>query len=194
MILAGHRSEPMSAAQQERLAATTGDVYVVGGTGAVPDSKLTGRTVIRVSGADRWQTAAAVGTRAAGLPEANELSNDTHADWPQRIELSGTGDAIEHVTLRPGRWLTQVQLNDNHDNYGALPVTIQIYAPDRLLCWRPFADQVYRNVATGIHLNVVADAETHERAVCRAGRFAIEIDTGGPLRDVGSWQVTFTER
>lgn len=195
VILAGHRDESMPAAQRERLTASIGTVYVVGGTAAVPNSKLAGRTAERVSGTDRWLTAAAVGMRAAGLPETTEPADDNRPDWPQRIELSGTGDAVKHVTLRPGRWHINVSLKDNRDDYGALAATIEISAPDGVPCWRPFVDQIIPgSVATGIYMTIAADVDTHERTVCRAGRFALKIDTGGPLRNIGSWAVTFTER
>ncbi len=72
VILAGHRGESMPATQRARLTASIGTVYVVGGTAAVPSSKLAGRTVERVSGTDRWLTAAAIGERAASLPESTE--------------------------------------------------------------------------------------------------------------------------
>ncbi len=68
VILAGRRIErSMPAAQQNRLDATNLEVFVVGGTAAVPNSKLSGREVTRIAGTDRWGTAAAVGDAVAEI-------------------------------------------------------------------------------------------------------------------------------
>lgn len=64
VILAGARDEPMPAAQQRRLGAAAGRVYVVGGPAAVPIAKLDSIPRYALdwrSGSDRWHTAAAVG-------------------------------------------------------------------------------------------------------------------------------------
>ena len=65
IVLAGPRGETMPADQQTRLDAAAAGGYVVGGLAAVPDSKLTGRTMARLGGTDRWATALLVGTEAA---------------------------------------------------------------------------------------------------------------------------------
>ena len=68
IVLAGGRDEPFPQAQLDRLAtAAASGGYVVGGPAAVPDAKLSGRDMTRVYGADRWETAAAVGAVAAAL-------------------------------------------------------------------------------------------------------------------------------
>ncbi len=61
IILAGGRDEPFPASELECLDAAASGGYVVGGTGAVPGSKISGRSLRRISGADRWKTAQAVG-------------------------------------------------------------------------------------------------------------------------------------
>ncbi len=66
IVLAGPRDEPMPADQQARLAAANAGGFVVGGTAAVPPVKIAGRSMRRLSGADRWATARLVGQRAAG--------------------------------------------------------------------------------------------------------------------------------
>lgn len=67
IVLAGGRNEPFPPDQLARLAAARAGGYVVGGPAAVPDSKLSGRDMTRVYGADRWETATAVGAVAAKL-------------------------------------------------------------------------------------------------------------------------------
>ena len=61
IILAGERDEPFPATELECLDAAAPGGYVVGGKTAVPDHKLSDRKVTRISGADRWETARAVG-------------------------------------------------------------------------------------------------------------------------------------
>ena len=65
IVLAGARSEAMPADQQTRLDAAATGGYVVGGLSAVPDGKIAGRTMARLGGADRWETALLVGEEAA---------------------------------------------------------------------------------------------------------------------------------
>ncbi|WP_419930800.1 D-alanyl-D-alanine carboxypeptidase [Candidatus Poriferisodalis sp.] len=94
IVLAGGRDEPFPQAQLDRLAAAASGGYVVGGPAAVPNAKLSGRDMIRVWGADRWETAAAVGAVAAALaagedPSASDGSGDQPDDdtpaWQQRL-------------------------------------------------------------------------------------------------------------
>ena len=65
IVLAGPRSEAMPADQQARLDAAAAGGYVVGGHAAVPDGKIAGRSMARLGGADRWETALLVGEEAA---------------------------------------------------------------------------------------------------------------------------------
>lgn len=93
IVLAGGRDEPFPPAQLNRLATAASGGYVVGGPAAVPDAKLSGRDVFRVWGADRWETAAAVGAVAAALAagedpdvsgDDDQPDDDTPA-WQQRL-------------------------------------------------------------------------------------------------------------
>ena len=90
IVLAGARIETMSADQQTRLDTAAAGGHVVGGQAAVPDSKLAGRAMSRIGGADRWATALLVGATAAASDTGtstgteDESSDDTPTDdWPQ---------------------------------------------------------------------------------------------------------------
>ena len=92
IVLAGGRSEPFPDDQLARLAVASAGGYVVGGPAAVPDSKLSGRDMTRVFGADRWATAVAVGAAAAqlaaggGQPPDDDIPADPNApEWQQRL-------------------------------------------------------------------------------------------------------------
>ena len=65
IVLAGARGDATPADQQARLDAAAAGGYVVGGQAAVPDGKIADRTMARLGGADRWETALLVGTEAA---------------------------------------------------------------------------------------------------------------------------------
>ena len=72
VILAGPRDAAMPASQRARLAAAADGGYVLGGTSAVPDSKVAERELTRISGADRWATAQLVGNEARSLAGGTE--------------------------------------------------------------------------------------------------------------------------
>ena len=61
LIDAGARDQPMPSASVQLLDSANTDIYVVGGSTAVPDTKLHQREVHRIPGADRWATARSVG-------------------------------------------------------------------------------------------------------------------------------------
>ena len=67
IVLAGGRDEPFPDQQLARLALAAAGGYVVGGPQAVSEAKLSGRIMTRVFGADRWETATAVGAVAVAL-------------------------------------------------------------------------------------------------------------------------------
>lgn len=67
VVLAGPRDGEMPADQQSRLDAAEGRGWVVGGRAAVPDAKTVGRSLARIAGKDRWNTAQRVGTVARSL-------------------------------------------------------------------------------------------------------------------------------
>ncbi|MDE0318512.1 MAG: hypothetical protein OXH86_18670 [Acidimicrobiaceae bacterium] len=71
LIDAGHRGAPLPVASAALLDAANAHVYVVGGTAAVPDAKLYGRSVYRVAGKDRWATTRQVGQLAADIANGN---------------------------------------------------------------------------------------------------------------------------
>ena len=94
IVLAGARDEPFPQDQLDRLATATSGGYVVGGPAAVPAAKLSGREMTRVYGADRWETATAVGAVAAllaagGDPDASDGNGNQPDDgtpaWQQRL-------------------------------------------------------------------------------------------------------------
>ncbi|WP_419551567.1 fibronectin type III domain-containing protein [Candidatus Poriferisodalis sp.] len=112
IILAGPRDEPMPADQQALLDRTSAEGYIVGGTAAVPDSKLAGRTMVRIAGVDRWQTARLVGreaiAQAGGQPPRADASlgaenprTSCHFDTPIVVasDAAAQSDLYSAVTL-----------------------------------------------------------------------------------------------
>ena len=85
IILAGARNEPFPASELECLEAAASKGYVVGGTAAVPESKISGRSLKRISGADRWATA-----RVGGAEVQRVLAD---LDDAARKRNAGTGTA-----------------------------------------------------------------------------------------------------
>ncbi len=94
IVLAGGRHDPFPQDQLERLATAAAGGYVVGGPAAVPNVKLSGRKMIRVYGADRWETATEVGAIAAALAAGEDpsgsddtdgQSDDSASAWQQRL-------------------------------------------------------------------------------------------------------------
>ena len=67
LVLAGERTGSMPSEQRSRLSEAAPGGYVVGGNSAVPTSKLAGRKMKRIGGADRWATARAIGAEVAVL-------------------------------------------------------------------------------------------------------------------------------
>ena len=64
VVLAGPRDGAMAANQRARLDTAAPGGYVLGGHAAVPAAKVTGRSLTRLGGADRWATSQLVGTEA----------------------------------------------------------------------------------------------------------------------------------
>lgn len=69
VILAGARDGAMPAVQRSRFNEAAAGGYVVGGTAAVPEVKVSGRDMTRLAGADRWATARLVGSEARALAD-----------------------------------------------------------------------------------------------------------------------------
>ena len=94
VILAGPRGSDMAASQRARLSAAAPGGYVVGGTAAVPATKLAGRKMTRVGGATRWETAQFVGIEAtaAAATAAPDPALEVPADARQPdVFLDGAG-------------------------------------------------------------------------------------------------------
>ena len=102
IVLVGPRGEAMPADQQERLDAAAAGGYVVGGVVAVPDAKIAGRRMVRLGGADRWETALLVG-REATHPGNTPPTMIPSADILEAVAAAVTIDAgWQHsCALRP---------------------------------------------------------------------------------------------
>ncbi len=79
VVLAGPRDAAMDATQQARLAAADDGGWIIGGTAAVPPSKVAGRDMKRLGGADRFHTARLVALVAADPDIDIEVATATTA-------------------------------------------------------------------------------------------------------------------
>ena len=105
LVLAGERTGPMPPEQRARLDRAASGGYVVGGTSAVPTSKLAGRTMKRIGGADRWETARAVGTEVALLvgdmpAEGGQIVGEAAGSCPARPYRHRSGKVNPALDLR----------------------------------------------------------------------------------------------
>ncbi len=85
VVLAGPRDEPMPQDQVTRLDAAAPGGFIVGGTAAIPDAKVAGRTLTRLAGNDRWHTARLVGAealKAAGGADTGTVAASAGAEDP----------------------------------------------------------------------------------------------------------------
>lgn len=85
VVLAGARDEPMPQARVARLDAAASGGFIVGGTAAIPDSKVSGRSLTRLAGNDRWHTARLVGAQAlivAGGADTDAVAASAGAEDP----------------------------------------------------------------------------------------------------------------
>lgn len=73
VVLAGPRGSSMPSTQAARLSAANPNGWIVGGTAAVPASKVSGQHT-RLAGTNRWQTAELVGSQVSG-PLADEVTS-----------------------------------------------------------------------------------------------------------------------
>ena len=94
IVLGGHRGEAMPPDQSARLEASVGHGYVVGGASAVARAKAP-QLFHRVSGADRWETARAVGAVAleTALPSLSEQP-PTGQQVVERAEVDAAGATL----------------------------------------------------------------------------------------------------
>ena len=65
IIFGGPRASTMPTAQRARLADAQSGGWIIGGTTAVPPAKTAGRSMRRIAGDDRWETALLVGVAAS---------------------------------------------------------------------------------------------------------------------------------
>ncbi|MYG87308.1 MAG: hypothetical protein F4190_02100, partial [Acidimicrobiales bacterium] len=80
VILAGARNEDFPADQLERFGNSEGDGWIVGGTGAISETKasqLGNRDMTRIAGETRWNTTANVGRVASGKPIEASAETDS---------------------------------------------------------------------------------------------------------------------
>ena len=94
IVLGGHRDGTMPPDQSTRLDASVGHGYVVGGASAVARAKAP-QLFHRVSGADRWETARAVGAVAleTALPSLSEQP-PTGQQVVERAEVDAAGATL----------------------------------------------------------------------------------------------------
>ena len=138
VVLAGPRGEAMSADQKARLDTAGPGGYVVGGLAAVPDSKIAGRTMARLGGADRWATALLVGTEAS---EPGSAPRTMTPPWAV-FEVTAPPDASNRVYGAYDPYYTQAAtVGSLHviADAGVNPEAVQrtAYIIDQMLANRP---------------------------------------------------------
>lgn len=176
VVLAGPRDGAFSPDQLQRLDSAQSNGYVVGGEAAVPQAKVHGRDLVRIAGADRWETAALVGDTARQLASGD-------ATQPAS-SISGSGNAVKYVTLTTGRWLVEASVSDNHGRFGAgTNFSVSLVDPEGDHC-----ELVANDIGTEVRDSAVVQISADGILTCPPGEFAVEIDA------VGSWTVTFTKR
>ena len=116
VILAGPRDGDMPADQRARLAAAVdGGGYVLGGTAAVPDTKIAGRDLTRLGGATRWETAQLIGSRARALAE------DVEPDAASALDMTLTAPSD---VRQPGVFLDGAEPWIASDCDGDVPIVV----------------------------------------------------------------------
>ena len=176
VVLAGPRDGAFPPDQLRRLDSAKSNGYVVGGEAAVPSAKLRGRDLTRIAGADRWETAAAVGDTA------RQIASDDGSRPASSI--SGTGNAVKFVTLTTGRWLVEASVSDNDGRFGAgTNFSVSLVDPEGDPC-----ELVANDIGTEVRDSAVVQISADGILTCPPGEFAVEIDAAG------SWTVAFTKR
>ena len=107
VVLAGARGESMAADQLARLEAAGSGGFIVGGTAAVPDAKVSGFDLTRLAGTDRWHTARLVGAQAliaaggtdTGTVEASAGAEDPTTDCTGDKPILVASDAAAQSDL-----------------------------------------------------------------------------------------------
>ena len=113
VILAGHRDGDMTADQRARLEAAAAGGYVLGGTAAVPPSKIAGRDMTRLGGADRWATAQQVGSQARALAGATPAQEPEPAAAPSEGFTSVSAGVTHSCGVRADGTVTCWGYNDD---------------------------------------------------------------------------------
>lgn len=110
VVLAGPRDAAIPAHQLKRFRQTTEPGYVVGGSHAVSSNKmrsLDGRSMTRLAGGTRWDTALLVGEQA-------RLTATDGGGGPEELFLSGIGPTRGlQIVLTPGTWEISLVLRDS---------------------------------------------------------------------------------
>ena len=114
IVLAGPRNGPMPESQRARLGAASAGGYVVGGLAAVPAEKVTDRTMERIAGTTRWETAQLVGDVARTLTDVVPTAGPT-----LDTTLVSPGDAQE-----PGVYLVGAEPWISSDCAGDVPIVV----------------------------------------------------------------------
>lgn len=109
IILAGARGGAFPAAEFECLKAAASGGYVVGGTSAVPNSKLAGRAMTRIAGNDRWATAEKVGQEVQRvLGTLSAAARQRNAGTPAPGGGRGCGSSSAGTALSASQILAMV--------------------------------------------------------------------------------------
>ena len=115
VVLAGPRDGVMLAEQQSRFDAAARGGYVVGGTAAVPRAKLGDRSMTRIGGATRWDTAQLIGNEARAFAGADA------ADEP---DLLDAGLSIPADATVPGVFLSGAEPWIASDCADEIPIVV----------------------------------------------------------------------
>ena len=107
VVLAGARNESMPSDQLSRLNEAGSGGFIVGGTAAVPESKVAGQNLTRLAGADRWHTARLVGAQAliaaggsdSGTVQASAGAEDPTTDCTGDVAILVASDAAAQSDL-----------------------------------------------------------------------------------------------
>ena len=169
IVLAGARGEQMPVDQQARLLAAAAGGYVVGGQAAVPDGKIAGRSVARLGGADRWETALLVGSEAA------EPGSAPRTTVPSDARFEPSGDSPESSgaksAQKPWSVFEIIAPPDTSDRvYGAY-------------------DPYYTQATTVGSLHVIADAGVDPEAVQRTAYIITQMLANRPdvIEQMARW-------
>ncbi|WP_420443205.1 fibronectin type III domain-containing protein [Candidatus Poriferisodalis sp.] len=101
IVLAGPRDGQMPTTQRARLVAAAAGGCVLGGLAAVPASKIAGRDMTRIAGADRWTTARLVGNEARALTTCEPPDDPDPDPDPSDSSASLGSDTVSPSSTSP---------------------------------------------------------------------------------------------